>query len=145
GLTPKSVERYRQVVKFQIVPHLGATLLQKLRPAQVHEWHSTLLREGGHRGRRLTTHTVAHAHRVLHRGLARAVQLELVARNVASAVSPPKIEAPEVEILNAEQMADVLARLHGHALHPIAAFALGTGMRRGEICALPWGAVDLEA
>src|SRR5205814_5761026 len=70
GLTPKSVERYRQVVKFQIVPHLGATLLQKLRPAQVHEWHATLLREGGHRARPLTTHTVAHAHRVLHRGLA---------------------------------------------------------------------------
>jgi integrase len=145
GLTPKSAERYRQVIEYQIVPHLGATLLQRLRPAQIHAWHTTLLREGGHRGRPLSTHTVAHAHRVLHRGLARAMQLELVARNVASAVSPPKIEADEVEILTAEQMAEVLARLEGHPLHSIVALALGTGMRRGEIVALAWGAVDLEA
>jgi integrase len=124
---------------------LGAIPLQRLRPAQIHDWHTLLLRKGGHRGRPLSTHTVAHAHRVLHRGLARAVQLELVARNVASAVSPPKLEAPEVMILTAEQMADMLARLDGHSLHPIIAFALGTGMRRGELCALAWGALDLDA
>jgi integrase len=29
-------------------------------------------------------------------------------------------------------------------LHPIVALALGTGMRRGELCALTWGAVDLN-
>jgi integrase len=29
-------------------------------------------------------------------------------------------------------------------LHPIAALALGTGMRRGELCGLAWGAVDLD-
>lgn len=145
GLSPKSAERYRQVVQFQIGPHLGAILLQRLRPAQIHDWHTQLLREGGHRGRPLSTHTVAHAHRVLHRGLARAVQLELVARNVASAVSPPKLEAPELVILTAEQMADMLARLDGHPLHPIVAVSLGTGMRRGELCALTWGALDLDA
>jgi integrase len=145
GLTPKSAERYSQVVKYQINPHLGAALLQRIRPAQIEAWHATLLREGGYEGRALATHTVAHAHRVLHRGLQRAMKLELVARNVASAVSPPKIEAEEVQILTAEQMAEVLARIAGHPLHPIVALALGTGMRRGEICALAWGAVDLEA
>jgi integrase len=30
------------------------------------------------------------------------------------------------------------------ALHPIVALALGTGIRRGELCGLAWGAVDLE-
>jgi integrase len=145
GLSPKTLERYRQVVKFEIAPHLGTTPLQCLRPAQIHDWHAILLREGGHRGQPLKTHTVAHAHRVLHRGLARAVQLELVARNVASAISPPKLEAPEVVILTADQMADALARLDGQPLHPIVAFALGTGMRRGEICALAWNALDLDA
>src|SRR6266702_1958139 len=31
-LSPKTLERYRQLAEQQIIPHLGATLLQKLRP-----------------------------------------------------------------------------------------------------------------
>jgi len=144
-LTPKTAERYAQSVTFQIVPHLGSIPLQRLRPAHIEEWHATLMRSRGQRGRPLSTHTIAHAHRVLHRALQRAVKLEFVGRNVASAVSPPKIVAPEIEILSADQMAEFLNRTAGHALHPFIAMALGTGMRRGECCALPWGALDLDA
>jgi integrase len=143
-LSPKTLERYRQLAEQQIIPHLGATPLQNLRPAQISEWHATLLRSGGAIGKPLSARTVGHAHRVLHRGLERALSLEIVARNVAHAVHPPKVADTEVASLTAEQIADVLARLDGHRLHPIAALALGTGMRRGELCALAWGAIDLE-
>jgi integrase len=145
GLSPKTRERYRQLSEQQIIPHLGAIVLQNLRVAQVHDWHGTLLRSGGVGGRPLAARTVGHAHRVLHRGLERALRLELIPRNVARAVPPPKVEAKEVEILSPEQITDVLARLDGHPLHAIVAFALGTGMRRGEICGLAWGAIDLDA
>jgi integrase len=143
-LSPKTLERYWQLTQQQIVPHLGSTPLQKLRPAQVHDWHQTLLKAGGYDGKPLSARTVGHAHRVLHRALERAMQLEVVGRNVAHAVRPPKVEATETAILSAEQIANVLARLDGHLLHPIAALALGTGMRRGEVCGLAWGAVDLD-
>jgi hypothetical protein len=33
GLTPKTAERYRELSEGQIIPHLGAVRLQKLRPA----------------------------------------------------------------------------------------------------------------
>lgn len=144
GLSPKTLERYRQLAEDQIIPHLGATVLQNLRPAQVHDWHGALLRAGGKTGRALSARTVGHAHRVLHAGLERALRLEIVARNVAHAVKPPKVEAGEVAILAAGQIADVIEKLDGHALYPIAALALGTGMRRGELCGLAWGAVDLD-
>jgi integrase len=139
GLSPKTLERYRQLAERQIIPHLGAALLQKLRPALVHDWHHDLLKTG------LAARTVGHAHRVLHRGLARAVSLEIISRNVAHALPPPKAEAAEVAILSAAEIGAVLTKLDGHPLHPIAALALGTGMRRGEICALAWGALDLDA
>ncbi len=51
----------------------------------------------------------------------------------------------EVEILNAEQIADALRKLDGHPLHPIVALAIGTGARRGEIAALHWSDIDLDA
>jgi integrase len=144
-LSPKTLERYRQLAEQQIIPQLGAAILQNLRPRQIQDWHATLLRSGGAGGRSLSARTVGHAHRVLHRALERALRLEIVVRNAASAVRAPKVEAVEVAILSPAEIIDVLGRLDGHALHPIVAFALGTGMRRGEICALAWETVDLAA
>jgi integrase len=139
GISPKTRERYRQLAERQIIPHLGNVAVQKLRPAQVSDWHSVLLKTG------LATRTVGHAHRVLHRGLERAVAHEIVTRNVSHPVSPPKVEREEVAILTADQITDTLRRIEDHPLHPIAALAIATGMRRGEICGLTWGAVDLDA
>ena len=139
GISPKTRERYRQLVERQIVPHLGTVALQKLRPVQVSDWHSVLLKTG------LAARTVGHAHRVLHRGLERAVALEIVSRNVAHPVSPPKVERVEVAILTADQIVDTLRRIEDHPLHSIVALAVGTGMRRGEICGLASGCLDLDA
>jgi integrase len=143
-LSPKTAERYRQLAAQQIVPHLGAIPLQKLKPAHVQQWHSTIRRQGGEKGRPLSARTVGHAHRVLHRALQRAVEGETLSRNVASAVRPPKIEGREVEMLTAEQINDVLVKLEDHGLHPIVVLALATGMRRGELLALRWGDIDLD-
>jgi integrase len=144
-LAGKTRERYRALVEQQIIPHLGAAILQKLRPMHVADWHATLLKCGGKNGGPLSARTVGHAHRVLHTAFARAAELEVVGRNVASLVRPPKVDAEEVEILTADQIGEVLTKLDGHRLLPIAAVALGAGLRRGELCALPWGDVDMNS
>ncbi len=92
----------------------------------------------------LAARTVGHAHRLLHKVLERAVKNHVLVRNVAALVSPPRPEEREVEILDPEQARAVLESLQGHYLHPIAAVALGTGMRRGELLGLQWQDVDLE-
>ena len=45
----------------------------------------------------------------------------------------------------ADQIAALLAALRGHRLHPIVSLAVATGMRRGELLALRWSDVDLNA
>ena len=144
GLAAKTAERYRELAERQIIPHLGAVLLQKLRPKQVQTWHATLLQSDAATGRVLSARTVGHAHRVLHRVLAHAMAAEEVSRNVASAVRPPKVTAKEIEILTADQVTIVLERMQGHPLYSIAALALATGMRRGELLALQLRDVDLD-
>jgi integrase len=121
----------------QITPHLGAVAVQSLRPDQVETWHKALL-DGG-----LSARTVGHAHRVLHTGFERAVKYGVVARNVVHVVKPPRVDAVEIEILSPDQIAAVRTELAGHWILPVVELALGTGMRRGELCALTWGAVDL--
>ena len=144
GLSPKTLERYRQLAEQQIIPHLGAIALQKLKPAHIQNWHGAIASAGGKEGRPLSARTVGHAHRVLHKALQRAVESETSPRNVASLVTLPKIEAQEVQILSSEEIVDLLAKLDGHALCPIAKTALGTGMRRGELLALRWEDLDLN-
>ena len=144
-LSPKTIERYRQLVTQQIIPHLGGTLLQRLRPSQVNDWHGTLLRAGGKDGRPLASATVGQAHRILHRGYERALRLELVSRNPVHAVPSPKVTRDEARVLSAEQVDTLLTVLEGHPILPIVTLAVFTGMRRGELCALRWGVLDMDA
>ena len=128
----------------QIIPHLGNIALQKLDTADIQSWHGKLLASGGKGGRSLSARTVGHAHRVLHRALARAVAGKKVFRNVANIEKPPRVDDVEVAILRGEQIGTVLDKLAGHALYPIVITALGTGLRRGELMALAWSAVNLD-
>jgi integrase len=144
-LSPKTAERYRQLAEQQIIPHLGSTVLQRLKPKHVKDWHDTLLKSGGKNGKPLSARTVGHAHRVLHRALQLAVETEVLARNIASVISPPTVEDEEIEILTTEQIDLVLSKLKGHLLYAISALALATGMRRGELLALRLCDVDFDA
>ena len=139
GLSPKTLERYRELSERQIIHHLGATKLQKLRPEHVQQWHGALLATG------LSARTVGHAHQVLRLMLQCAVKNGTLARNVAAIHAPPKVEQSEIEILSSDQMAEVLAKLESHSLYTIVALALATGMRRGELLGLQWGDIDLDA
>ncbi len=135
---PKALERYRGLCKNQIKPHIGDRPLQKLRPADIAAWLQALGKT------RIGVRSIRHAHGVLRTALAHAAAVEVVERNVVSVIKPPKPVRTEVEILNAEQIADALRRLEGHSIYPIAALAIGTGARRGEIAALRWNDLDLK-
>jgi integrase len=146
GLSGKTKERYWQLAEQQIFPHLGDRVMQKLKPAEVQNWHGIVAQSGGKNGKPLAPQTVVHAHRVLHRALERALGAELLSRNVASSVPPPKVPDEEIEILAPAQLSRISTNLADvWPLRTIAATLLGTGMRRGELCALAWDDVDLDA
>jgi len=144
ALSPKTAERYRQLVEFQILPHLGSIQLQRLRPQQIKDWQGKLLKSGGSKGAPLAPRTVGDARKVLRLCLSEAYALEAVARNVADAVPAPPVNAEEVRILSPEEVELLRERLQDHPLNPLTMFALGTGMRRGEVCAVTWGNLDLD-
>ena len=145
GLGGKTVERYEQLAKYQILPYLSAIPLQKLRPAHITEWHGKLLKTAGANGRPLSTRTISHAHHVLQRALEHAVAGEILTRNVASIVRPPRVETKEAQALSAEQIETVLAALAGHEFEPLVILALASGARRGELLALRWSDTSLSA
>ncbi len=142
-ISARTAQRYRQLVENQIVPHLGAKALQKLKPLDIEEWHTTLKNQGRVRGEGgVAARTIGHAHRVLGKALRDAAKNELVTRNVAKVQPAPKVSENDIVIV--QDVPDLLSKLSGTRLHIQAMLALFTGMRLGEILALRWNRVHLD-
>lgn len=141
-VSPKTMERYHELLKIHVRPHLSGVRLQRLRPINLGELYAKLLRAGRH-GIGLSPRTVGHVHRVLHKALVVAGEWGLIANNPADVAKPPPATAPEIDILTEDQVRATLRSLRGRAIYPIVSLALGSGMRRGELLALTWGDIDL--
>jgi integrase len=142
-ITARTADRYRELVENQIAPHLGTKLLQKLRPLDIEDWHTTLrLRGRADNLGGLAPRTIGHAHRVLGKALSDAVRNEVTIKNVVAAQSAPKVGDEEMVIV--KDVPAFVELLRPHRLFVPAMISLFTGMRIGEVLALRWGRVDLD-
>lgn len=136
-VAPRTYDRYSEIVRLHILPSLGRVQLGKLRPLQLEDLYQRLEANG------LSRQTILHVHRVLFTALKQGVRWQLVTRNVAEAVSPPRPVRRHVAPFTSQHAAAVLAAVAETDLAPAVALALGTGMRRGEVLGLRWSDVDL--
>ncbi|MBT1516443.1 site-specific integrase [Bradyrhizobium sp. SRL28] len=142
-ISARTAGRYRELVENQIVPHIGAKLLQKLRTLDIEEWHTTLRTSGKANGKGgLAPRTIGHAHRVLGKALRDAAKNEMVVKNVVASQSAPKVNDDEMVIV--KDVPAFIELVRGHRLFVPAMISLFTGMRLGEVLALRWGRVDLD-
>ena len=143
-VSAKTLERYRELARHHVRPHLGATRIQRLKTADFAELYGKLQRPKTEGGAGLAPRTVGHVHRLLHRVFGHALKWGMVAANPVSAAEPPRVPRAEIEILDAQEIRAVLHTLRGRPLYPVAVVAVATGVRRGEIAALRWGDVDFD-
>jgi integrase len=90
----------------------------------------------------------------VNRAFKTAVRLRKLARNPVSDTNLPRrdpaadqratLAEEDVKAFTEQEVGRILAGLRGSPLHAPVALAAGTGMRRGEVCGLRWGDVDLE-
>jgi len=138
NVSPKTNERYSELLRTHVRPHIGAKPIQSIRVEDLNRLYSDL-------HQKIAPRTVKHIHRLLHRVLGHATKWGTVKRNVVALVDAPKVQATEAPALQLSEIPTMLTGLRGRVLYPIAVVALGTGMRRGELCALRWQDVDLDA
>lgn len=144
SVSPKTYERYDDIVRNHIAPALGSYELSKLRPLHIQGFCTSAMtsgrkdKKGG-----LSAQTVLHFHRLIHRALGQAVKWQLLARNPAQAVEAPRPRRIEMHALEDTDIALLLKSLEGSRLYAPVLLAIATGLRRGELLGCRWSHVDL--
>src|SRR5262249_35074755 len=139
NVSNKTFTRYEQLLRKHICARVGSVPIQRLRAVDLQGIYAAMAADG------MADRTRLHTHRVLHRMLRHAAQWGVVHQNVATLVDAPTVRAKEIEILSPQGVRVVLQTLRGRSLYPIAAVALATGLRRGELLAVRWRDIDFEA
>jgi hypothetical protein len=108
-VSPKTHERYSEIVNHFLAPALGNLPITKIAPAHIQMCYSDLAQGGRRDGKTggLSPRTRRHIHRILSSALARAVEQQLIARNPAEVFRRrlPKVERREMATLDADPAA----------------------------------------
>lgn len=130
---------YNYVTEKHIIPHIGNIPLQKLETKDIQKIINTLHEAG----KSLTL--VRHVYLIISGALAQALKEQKVYRNVACAVELPKKAPKKVKPLTRDQVKKFMEVAKSSKHYPAFVLEIGTGLRRGELLALRWKDIDLEA
>jgi integrase len=156
-LAPSTTASYRKNVRLHVEPYIGAVPLASLTSARLSALYRELEtsgrrdQEGRRTGLPLSARTVRYVHEILSAALDAALQDEvpLLERNPAVKAKPPtarQARAPEMHPWDASQLGAFLAWSADESpLHAPWLVLAMTGMRRGELLALRWRDIDLDA
>lgn len=145
---PKSQETYRLAIDRYIVPQLGdlRVSLKALNARRLRMWLADLQKPKDDGGLGLSAKSATLARTVLRKALAQAVVDKLLTRNPIDrdSVRPPRLPKSPAKALTRQQ-ADALLKAARAERLEAALRLLFLGLRRGEVAALKWSDVDLEA
>lgn len=134
---PSTWQRYKELVA-HMLPMLGDLPLARLQPQQVKQLYAKKKQE-------VSEAMAHHIHAVLHKALEDAVRDGIVPYNVTDRLEPPKMPHREMAALSPDDALTFLEAARGNRLEALYVLALTSGMREGELLALKWADVFLEA
>jgi integrase len=144
-VSPRSAEKYREVVDIWLVPALGNVKLAALKPEQIAQAYADALAKGGKNGQGLAPSSVVMMHRALSQSLKQAVIWNLISKNPAAFCKPPRVERRQMKVLNVGSTVALIEHARGDRLYIPVLLLAWCGVRRGEVTAIRWNRLDLNA
>lgn len=134
----KTHQEYEGTVRLYVSPFIGHIKLSKLDGEQLVAWQGTLKKKGFSPNMRLRSI------RVLRNALNKAVKLRLLPYNPIMALDKPKVTRKQVTPLETDACQRLFKACKSHRLGDLIVLAAMTGLRKGELFALDWNAVNLD-
>jgi integrase len=131
--------RDKCLVDGHLKPSLGRMKLKNLNAMHLQRLYRDKQDSG------LSGSTVLKVHQILYKALKQAVKWDLIPRNPADNVKAPAPSSKRMRPLSAPEARRLLEAARGDRLEALYVLAVHTGLRQGELLALAWDAVDLEA
>lgn len=141
NVSAKTLEGYKSIIQQHLKPAFGPLPLQKLSAFQIQAYYASCLKDGGRKdGRKggLSPRTVYHQHRLLSEVLKMAVKWQILLRNPADAVTPPRVRPHEVDVIDETATAWLIEAARDTRLFLPILMTTCAGLRRGEILAATW-------
>lgn len=137
-LKASGYREYEGIVRRHLIPELGESLLVDISPQQIQSFVARKIAVG------LSPRTVGNHIIVLKRVLETAVDYGLLAENPVDKVAMPRIERSEMSFLLPSELSQLI-----EATSPpwklLLALPAFIGLRKGEVLALQWSDIDLDA
>lgn len=135
----RTYDKYAEDVHNHLVPALGHHQLAKLTPSHVQALLNQL------EDAKLSYRSIRNVRAVLRCALNQALRFGYVTRNVATLVDLPGAVTFKPVTIDEEQARRLIEATRGHRYEVLFRFALGLGLRKGELLGLRWEDIDFTA
>jgi len=146
---PQTIRSYRGLYEARIKPGLGKLRLPQVDPPTLDRFYTALRKSGSLRkpGTPLSSSRLRDVHAVISGALGLAARYGWIAYNPAALMKPPAQQSAKRALPTTKQARAALqaAERQDPELYLFLRLEATTGLRPGEICALWWVDLDLEA
>lgn len=133
-----SYETAYNLIITHIIPFFGDVDINDIDQFLVHEFYSLKLEE------KYSSYYIQRMHELVRMLLRVAYKWEVLHKDIASLLEPPRIKKKEMKVWTIKQVNDFLKFTKHSRYHPVYFLAAYTGMRKGEIVGLTWDDIDFE-
>lgn len=138
---PSTITRYEGIIRNYIKPYpIGKIKLKDIRAAAIQSLYNSLIEEG-----KTSSSNIGTINKVLKSAFTQAIKEGYMLRNYCQFVSIPKRHKNnDIVYLSLEEQQRFINACGGLRLEALFLFALGTGLRIGELLALEWNDISFE-
>lgn len=135
---PGTWKSYSWLIKTHLIPHLGKVKVIQLKPRHLNDLYNKKLLNV------ISANSIKKLHGLIKDALDEGIGFGDISKNVANAVTPPRVKKVKFEVWTEDQLKQFLDEAKKNRFYVAFELAASTGMRIGEILGLRWKDVDLD-
>jgi len=138
-IKPSSFDSYESLIRLYIIPAIGHMKIGEITQSDIQTLYNSLYNQG----KGLSSHTIRTINCIIQNALNRAVDQDLIRRNVGIGVELPRLRKPNVKAFTIAEQNAFFEAAKDSKYFTSFLISVDTGLRCSELLALKWEDIDL--